>query len=189
MKNKNIDLKDLKNSPYFTAAVLIIVILGLIAGIVLFTLNIADIKKDIVSAKESYVLNLKEVETLEKLRDASKKAEDQLKVYDGILPNELGDAYVLEEQMVKGMQNFGLTVNSSSLSQAQSATMETSFAVNVTGTFANIHGYMNYIAGQKQIQRLDRCTLSANGDGTYTADLIVTVLSESGATNAPAAAQ
>lgn len=186
---KNIDFKDLKNSPIFTVVILVLVILLLIGGIVFFTLDIGNIKKDIVSAKESYVLNLKEVETLEKLRDASKKAEEQLKVYDGILPNELGDAYVLEEQMVKGMQNFGLTVNSSSISQAQSATMETSFAVNVTGTFANIHGYMNYIASQKQIQRLDRCTLSANGNGTYTADLTVTVLSESGATNAPAAAQ
>ncbi len=185
--NKNINFKDLKNSPIFTVVILVLVILGLIAGIVLFTLDIGNIKKDIVSAKESYVLNLKEVATLEKLRDASKKAEEQLKVYDGILPNELGDGYLLEEQMIKGMQNFGLTVNSSSISQAQSATMETSFAVNVTGTFANIHSYMNYIAGQKQIQRLDRCTLNANDDGTYTADLTVTVLSESGATNVAAA--
>ncbi len=187
MKNKNIDLKDLKNSPYFTAAVLVIVILLLIGGIVYFTLGIGDIKKDIVSAKESYVLNLKEVETLEKLRDASKKAEEQLKVFEGILPDSLGDGYLLEEEMVKGMQNFGLTVNSSSISQAQSTTMETSFAVNVTGTFANIHSYMNYIAGQKQIQRLDKCTLTSNNDGTYTADLVVTVLSEGGATNVAAA--
>lgn len=187
MKNKNIDFKDLKNSPIFTVVALVLVILIIIGGIVFFTLDTANIKKDIVSAKESYVLNLKEVATLEKLRDASKKAEEQLKVFDGILPQELGDGYLLEEEMVKGMQNFGLTVNSSSVTQAQSATMETSFAVNVTGTFANIHGYMNYIAGQKQIQRLDKCTLTSNNDGTYTADLVVTVLSESGATNVAAA--
>lgn len=183
---KNIDIKQLKNSPYFTAVLLFLVIILIIGCIVYFTMGINTVKKDIVSAKESYVLNLKEVETLEKLRSASRKAEEQLKVFDGILPEELGDAYILEEEIVKGMENFGLTVNSSSVSQTQGATYETSFAVNVTGTFTNIHGYMNYIAGQKQIQRLDKCVLTTTGSGEYNADLVVTVLSVNGASNVAA---
>lgn len=179
--NKNIDMKGVKDSPYFTAVALLLVIALIIGGIVYFTLGIKKTKKDIVAAKESYYLNVKEVQALEQLKAQSEQAEKKLKEYDGILPGELGDCFLLEEEFVKKLESFDLVVNSVEVSQIQLQTMETSFTVNVTGKFANIHGYMNYVASQKQLQRVDALTISAASDGNYTADMVVTLLSESGA--------
>ena len=62
-----------------------------IAIIVYFILGIFQTKDDIVAARESYKKNLQEIAILEELRAQSEKAEAQLEVYKGILPDELGD--------------------------------------------------------------------------------------------------
>lgn len=178
---KKIDMKDVVGSPYFTSAILMLIIVGLIAGLVLFTLDINKTKVEITKAKEAYALNMQEIQILERLREDSKVAEAKLAEYDGILPSELGDVYIYEENFVKGLENFGLKVNSCSFSQVQAQTKETSFTVNISGKYNNIHSYMNYVASQKQLQRVDSATFTVDSEGMYIADIVITILSEYGA--------
>ena len=181
MKGKKIDIKDIKNSPYTSAVGLVLVIALVIGVIVYFSMGIAETKKEIVDVRESYKKNLQEIAILEELRAQSEKAEAQLEVYKGILPDELGDVYILQEDVVATCRNFGLEVGSVSVTQVPAQTQETTFVLNVSGTFGNIHSYMEYISGLEQMHRFDEISLSTESDGEYSATLSLTILSQNGA--------
>ncbi len=181
MKGKKIDIKDIKNSPYTSAIGLVFVILLVIGIIVYFSMGIAETKKEIVAVRESYKKNLQEIAILEELRAQSEKAEAQLEIYKGILPDGLGDVYILQEDVVNACENFGLTVASASVTQVPAQTQETTFLLDVSGSFENIHSYMEYISGLEQMHRFDEITLSPKGDGEYSAKLSLTILSQNGA--------
>lgn len=181
MKGKKIDLKEIKNSPYTSAVGLILVMLLIIGIIVYFCLGIAETKKEIVAVRESYKKNLQEIAILEELRAQSEKAEAQLEVYKGILPDGLGDIYILQEDVVGTCENFGLDVTSINVTQVPAQTQETTFVFNVSGTFENIHSYMKYISELEQMHRFDAISLVDEGNGKYTATLSLTILSQNGA--------
>lgn len=181
MKGKKIDIKDIKNSPYTSAVGLFLVIALVIGIIVYFSMGIVETKKEIVSVRESYKKNLQEIAILEELRAQSEKAEAQLEVYKGILPDELGDVYILQEDVVGTCENFGLEVSSISVTQIPAQTQETTFSLDMTGSFENIHSYMEYISGLEQMHRFDSISLSPKDDGAYTAKLSLTILSQNGA--------
>ena len=167
MKGKKIDIKDIKNSPYTSAVGLFLVIALVIGIIVYFSMGIAETKKEIVQVRESYKKNLQEIAILEELRAQSEKAEAQLEVYKGILPDELGDVYILQEDVVGTCENFGLDVTSVSVTQIPAQTQETTFALEISGTFENIHGYMEYISALEQMHRFDAISLSPKDDGKW----------------------
>lgn len=180
MKNKNIDLKDLKNSPYTTAVILALVIILVIAAVAYLIYDIIQTKNEIVEVRASYQESLKEIAILEELRAQSEKAEAQLEVYKGILPDELGDVYILQEDVIETCENFGLEITTIQVTQVPAQTQETVFVFNVKGTFENIHSYMSYISTLEQIHRFDAVTLVKNGDG-YEATLSLAILSQNGA--------
>lgn len=180
MKGKNIDLKELKNSPYTIAVVLVLVILLVIAGISYLIYDIVQTKNEIVEVRASYQQNLKEIAVLEELRAQSEKAEQQLEVYKGILPDELGDIYLLQEDVVTTCENFGLKVSEIQVTQVPAQTQETIFVFNVEGTFENIHSYMAYISTLEQIHRFDAVSLIKNDD-KYAATISLAILSQNGA--------
>ena len=124
-----------------------------------------------------------EIAILEELRAQSEKAEEQLEMYKGILPDGLGDIYVLEEDVVATCENFGLTVKSVQVNQILSETQETTFELSVEGTFFNIHSYMAYMSGLEQMHRFDSVSLSRNSSDTslYVANIKLVVLSQNGA--------
>ena len=180
MKGKEIKFEDIKNSPYTTAVILAIVIALIIAGIAFLISDIVKTKKEIVQVRISYQENLKEIEILEELRAQSEKAEQQLEIYKGILPDDLGDVYMLQEDVVATCKNFGLQLSTIEVTQVPAQTQETTFVFNAKGTFENIHSYMSYISTLEQIHRFDAISLVKSGDG-YEATISLTILSQNGA--------
>ncbi len=181
MKGKKIDIKDIKNSPYTTAIVLVFIIVLVIGMIVFFTMNIIQTKNEIVLVREAYNKNLKEISVLEELRAQSEKAEAQLEIYKGILPDDLGDVYMLQEDVVATCKNFGLEITSVNVTQIASQTQETVFALSVKGSFENIHSYMSYISGLTQVHRFDSVSLIKESNDVYSANISLAILSQNGA--------
>ena len=183
MKGKKINTKEITNSPYFITGLLVLVILLVIGGIVFFMIDINNIKASIVETRLQYQENIRQIAILEELRAQSEKAEEQLEKYKGILPDGLGDVYVLEEDVVATCKNFGLTVKSVQVNQVSAETQETSFNLSVECSFQNIHSYMAYMSGLEQMHRFDSVSLSrVMDDGSlYTANITLVVLSQNGA--------
>lgn len=146
-------------------------------------IDINNIKASIVETRLQYQENIRQIAILEELRAQSEKAEEQLEKYKGILPDGLGDVYVLEEDVVATCKNFGLTVKSVQVNQVSAETQETSFNLSVEGSFQNIHSYMAYMSGLEQMHRFDSVSLSrVMDDGSlYTANITLVVLSQNGA--------
>ncbi len=180
MKDIKIDFKDIKNSPYTTAVILVLVILLVIAATAYLVYDIIQTKTEIVDVRASYEANLKEIAVLEELRAKSEKAEQQLEVYKGILPDDLGDVYILQEKYITTCQNFGLEVKDVQVTQVPALTQETTFVFNVRGSFENIHSYMSYVSTLEQIHRFDTISLKKS-DGAYEATITLAVLSTNGA--------
>lgn len=187
MKGKEIKFEDIKNSPYTTAVILVLIILLVIAGISFLIYDIVQTKNEIVEVRASYQENLKEIAILEELRAQSEKAEQQLEVYKGILPDELGDVYMLQEDVVATCKNFGLELSAIEVAQVPAQTQETVFVFNAKGTFENIHSYMSYISTLEQIHRFDAISLVKSGD-EYEATISLAILSQNGATGVISAA-
>lgn len=181
MKGKEIKFEDIKNSPYTTAVILALIILLVIAGIAFLIYDIVQTKQEIVEVRASYQENLKEIAILEELRAQSEKAEQQLEVYKGILPDELGDVYMLQEDVVATCKNFGLELSAIEVTQVPAQTQETIFVFNAKGTFENIHSYMSYISTLEQVHRFDAISLVKTGDD-YEATISLAILSQNGAT-------
>ena len=118
---------------------------------------------------------------LEELRAQSEKAEAQLEIYKGILPDGLGDVYMLQEDVVATCKNFGLTVESVDVAQVPAQTQETIFVLNIKGTFENIHSYMSYISNLTQVHRFDSVNLMRENGDSYSATLSLAILSQNGA--------
>lgn len=181
MKGKKINFDDIKHSPYTSAVGLGLVMLLVIAIIIYFILGIFQTKDDIVATRESYKKNLQEIAILEELRAQSEKAEAQLEVYKGILPDELGDVYILQEDIIETCKNFGLTVSSIEVTQVPAETQETVFVFNVSGTFENLHSYMAYISELEQMHRFDAVSIIKGEKDKYNATLSLAILSQNGA--------
>lgn len=181
MKGKKINLDDIKNSPYLSAIALILVMVLIIGIIVYFVMGIFQTKDEIVAVRESSKKNLQEIAILEELRAQSEKAEAQLEVYKGILPDELGDVYVLQEEVIQTCRNFGLDVSTIEMTQVPAQTQETIFVFNVSGSFENLHSYMAYISSLEQMHRFDAISITMGEGDNYNATLSLAILSQNGA--------
>ena len=183
MKGKKINTKDITGSPYFVAGLLVLVIALVVAGIAFFIVDITKTKAKIVEAREEYALNIKEIAILEELRAQSEKAEQQLEVYKGILPDGLGDVYILQEDVIKTCKNFGLKVTSIEVTQVPAETQETIFVFNVSGSFSGIYEYMKYVSNLEQMHRIDALSITKTNDNNtqYAATISLAVLSQDGA--------
>lgn len=181
MKGKKINLDNVKNSPYVSAVALILVMVLIIGIIVYFIMGIFQTKDEIVAVRESSKKNLQEIAILEELRAQSEKAEAQLEVYKGILPDELGDVYILQEEVIETCRNFGLDVSTIEVTQLPAQTQETIFVFNVSGTFENLHSYMAYISDLEQMHRFDAVSITMGEGDNYNATLSLAVLSQKGA--------
>lgn len=175
--------KDITGSPYFVAGMLVFVIVLVIAAISYFIVDISNVKKEIVETNKLYEQNIREMAILEELRAQSEKAEQQLAIYEGILPADLGDVYILQENVVKTCENFGLEVVTIDVTQMPAQTQETTFTFNVKSSFSNIYDYLRYISNLEQMHRFDALSLKKSTDKGvgYEATISLTVLSQNGA--------
>jgi Tfp pilus assembly protein PilO len=184
--NKNLNeikFSELKESPYFVLTCYILVILLVMGGIGFGIFTIFNTKADLVATRESYQSHLQEIATLEELRAQSQKAEEQLSVYKEVLPDSLGDVYILSENVEKVCENFGLTiVEFQTPVEETSDTKETILNLSVEGSFTNIVLFMQYVSTLRQIHRIDAVSLSADDNSLYTAKMTIVQLSQDGAT-------
>ncbi len=186
-KASSIELKDITSSPYFTIGVMVVVCLAVVAGIVLLVMSINDTKKEIVEARELYAQNVKEVAILEELKVQSEDAERKLAACKNILPDTLGDVYVLQEDVVEICKGFGLSVQTCEFSVTKNETQEIVFNISATGTYNNIYEYMKYYTNLEQVHRFDSISLSRVDAENYAASFNLSFLSENGADGAVAA--
>ena len=184
--NKNLNeikFSELKESPYFVLTCYILVILLVMGGIGFGIFTIFNTKADLVATRESYQSHLQEIATLEELRAQSQKAEEQLSVYKEVLPDSLGDVYILSENVENVCENFGLTiVEFQTPVEETSDTKETILNLSVEGSFTNIVLFMQYVSTLRQIHRIDAVSLSADDNSLYTAKMTIVHLSQDGAT-------
>lgn len=190
-KNLNeISFKEMKESPYFMLAGFVLLIVLVVAALGYCVYSILGVKADYIETRESYKAHLEEIAALEELKAQSQKAEQQLSVYKEVLPDDLGDVYILSENLEKTCQNFNLTVvEFQTPTEAEAETKETVFAVSVKGSFTNIMSFMQYVSTLRQIHRVDSITLSVDEESVYTAKMTIVHLSQDGATGIVAPAQ
>ncbi|MBO5896305.1 MAG: hypothetical protein J6Q83_03315 [Clostridia bacterium] len=181
MKNKNIELKDITSSPYFVAAIMVLLIALCITSVVFFVLDIQKTKEEIKTERALYVENIKEYALLEDLKAKSEAAEKQLEECKGILPDSLGDVYILQEGVVEKCKAFGLNVTSIEHVTTTNETSEVVFTISATGSFTNIYNFMNYYTNLEQQHRFDSVVLKKDGtNGDYSTVLTLAILSENG---------
>lgn len=180
---KDIKIEDLKESPTFILGCFIFVALVVIGLIAFSIYSIIGIKADLVTTRQSYQTHLQEIATLEELRAQSQKAEEQLSAYKEVLPDSLGDIYLHAEGTEELCRNFGLKIVSFQDPVEEAAdTKETKFSMSVEGSFPNIVLFMQYVSTLRQIHRIDSINLKTTGEGVYTADLTIAILSQDGST-------
>ncbi len=187
MKGKKIEVKDITSSPYFVIGLMVLVCLLITGVVVTLIMNIDKTKKSIVEARTLYEQNVKEVALLEELKVKSEAAQEQLEACKDVLPDSLGDVFVLQEDVLKKCADFGLDVLSIDQSVAVNETQEVIFTINASGKYEHIYNFMNYYSNLERVHRFDALTLNRGADGTYNAMLTLVFLSEKGAEGAVAA--
>lgn len=188
MKNKKIDMKDVTSSPYFVAAIMFVMIVLAILVLVFFVMDIQSSKEQLVEARKTYAENVKEYAALEELKAKSEAAEKQLEECKGILPDNLGDVYILQEDVLLKCQSFGLDVTAIDFIPAMNETQEVVFTVSATASFSNIYNLMNYYSNLEQQHRFDSISLTKDqSTGLYTTTFTLAILSEGGAEGVVAA--
>lgn len=186
-KSKNIELKDITSSPYFTIAIMVIVCALVIGVIVTLIMGINNTKKEILDARKLYEQNVREVAILEELKIQSEDAQKKLDECKDILPDKLGDVYELQEEVIDVCKTFGLDVTACTFTVAQNATPEIVFAISASGSYEKIHDYMKYYTNLEQVHRFDSLNLTRVSEDVYTANFTLAFLSEQGADGAAAA--
>lgn len=188
MKGKKIELKDLTSNPFAVIGIMSIVCVLIVVGVAFLILDINNTKQEIIDARALYESNIREVALLEELKIKSEAAEAQLEACNNILPEKLGDVYVLEEEVLEKCKLFGLDVMSINHTVAVNETQEVVFTIAATASYSDIYDYMNYYSNLEQVHRFDSISLSRNADGSYSTTISLAFLSEQGAEGAVEAA-
>lgn len=188
MKGKKIEIKDITSSPFFVIGLMAFVCVLIVAIMVTLIMDINTTKKEIVDARTIYEQNVREVALLEELKVKSEAAESQLEACKNILPDNLGDVYLLEEDVLEKCKLFGLKVSAIEQAVATNETQEVVFTITATAKFSCIYDFMNYYSNLEQVHRFDSISLARNADGTYSTTLALAFLAEQGADGAVQAA-
>lgn len=184
MKGKKIEAKDITSSPFFVIGIMTFVCLLIVGIMVTLVMNINTTKKEIIDARALYEQNVREVALLEELKVKSEAAEAQLEACKNILPDNLGDVFVLQENVLEKCKLFGLDVITIDQSVASNETQEVVFTIQATTSYNSLYNLMNYYTNLEQVHRFDSLSLSRNSDGLYTVMFTLSFLAEQGADGA-----
>lgn len=188
MKGKKIEMKDITSNPFFVIGLMGLVCVLITVAVVFIMLDIDNTKKEIQDARVVYEENVREVALLEELKIKSEAAQEKLDACNNILPEKLGDVYVLEEKVLEKCKLFGLDVMTIGHVVAVNETQEVVFTISATASYQAIYDYMNYYSNLEQVHRFDSISLTRNADGTYSVTFALAFLSEQGAEGAVQAA-
>lgn len=177
-KKKQIDAKDITSSPYFVAALMGVCIAFAIAALVFLVFNINNTKNQITEARRLYIANEQEVDVLARLKKKSEEAKAQIEEYDNLLPQSLGNAYEVRENVITKFKNFGLNITAIDFVTIQNETHEIVFTISCTGSFDSIYNVMNHYSNIEQIHRIDSLSITKDSADEYTAVITLAILSE-----------
>ncbi len=177
-KKKQLDAKDVTSSPYFVAALMGVCIALAIAGLVFFIININNTKNQITEARRLYIANEREVDVLAELKKKSEEAYAQIEEFDNLLPQSLGNAYELRDNVLTKFTNFGLNVTAIDFITVKNETHEIVFTISCTGSFESIYNVMNHYSNIEQIHRIDSLSITKDSADDYTAVITLAILSE-----------
>ena len=177
-KKKQLDAKDVTSSPYFVAALMGVCIAIAIAGLVFFILQINTTKNQITEARRLYIANEQEVDVLAELKKKSEEAYAQIEEFDNLLPQSLGNAYELRDNVLTKFTNFGLNVTAIDFITVKNETHEIVFTISCTGSFESIYNVMNHYSNIEQIHRIDSLSITKDSADDYTAVITLAILSE-----------
>ena len=175
---KQIDIKDITSSPYFVAALMGICIALTIAALVFFILDINKTKKDITAARQLNVACENDANILGKLKEESDQASARLEECESILPQSLGNAYELQEDVTYKFESFGASVTAIEFITTKNETNEIVFTITCSGSFESIYNVMNYYSNIEQVHRIDSLNLTKDSEGIYSAVITLAILSE-----------
>lgn len=184
MKNKKIEVKDITSNPFFVIGIMSFVCVLILAIMVTLVMDINTTKQDILDARKLYEENVREVALLEELKVKSEAAEEQLEACKNILPDSLGDVFILQEDVLEKCKLFGLNVLSIEQTVATNETHEVVFTITATTSYQNLYDVMNYYTNLEQVHRFDSLSLARNADGSYNATFSLAFLAEQGAEGA-----
>ena len=134
MKGKKIEAKDITSNPLFVIGLLSFVCVIITVIMVFIMIDIDNTKKEIQDARALYEENVREVALLEDLKIKSEAAQEKLEDCNNILPEELGDVFVLEEEVLKKCKLFGLDVMTINHTVAVNETQEVVFTISATAS-------------------------------------------------------
>lgn len=175
---KSIDVKDITASPYFVAALMGVCIALTIAALVFFILDINKTKSEITEARRLNVACQQDAQLLDKLKAESDAASARLEECENILPQSLGNAYVVQEDVIEKFEAFGVSVTAIEFVTTTNETNEIVFTITCTGGFENIYNVMNYYSNLEQIHRIDSLNLTKDSQDNHTAVITLAILSE-----------
>ncbi len=177
-QKKQIDAKDITASPYFVAALMGVCIALAIAGLVFIILDIKTTKNQITEARRLYIANEQEVNVLSELKKKSEEANAKIEEYEHLLPQSLGNAYEVQEDVIARFENFGVSVTAIEFVTVKNETNEIVFTVTCSGDFENIYNVMNHYSNIEQVHRIDSFNLAKDTANNYTAVITLAILSE-----------
>lgn len=184
MKGKKIEVKDITSNPFFVIGIMIFVCVLITVAMVFIIMDVDKTKDEIIDARKMYEQNVKEVALLEELKVKSEAAQEQLEACNSILPESLGDVFILQEDVLEKCKLFGLNVATIDQTVAVNETQEIIFTISATASFSDIYDFMNYYSNLEQVHRFDSITLARSADGTYNVTLSLVFLAEQGADGA-----
>jgi hypothetical protein len=149
-----------------------------IAGLVFFILQINTTKNQITEARRLYIANEQEVDVLAELKKKSEEAYAQIEEFDNLLPQSLGNAYELRDNVLTKFTNFGLNVTAIDFITVKNETHEIVFTISCTGSFESIYNVMNHYSNIEQIHRIDSLSVTKDSANEYTAVITLAILSE-----------
>lgn len=175
---KQIDVKDITASPYFVAALMGICIALTVAALVFFIIDINKTKNEITAARRLNIACQQDEALLDKLKIESENASARLEECENILPQSLGNAYEVQEDVIVKCESFGLDVTAIEFTTVTNETNEIVFTITCTGSFESIYNTMNYYSNLEQVHRIDSLNLTKDSQGNYTAVMTLAILSE-----------
>lgn len=165
---KDINFKNIKESPIFFAVVIGLFTVLVLAFSVYLINNIFSLKTQMTEVKKKYEENCQQVIALQVIQAKYGQLVKEKDALDRMLP-DVGDpeeyTYTMMQELYDTADKYHLTV--SSLEKpivSASYTTEITAQLTVNGTYSNITAFIEYYAGLEPIHRIEKFDLADHTD-------------------------
>ncbi len=181
---KDINLKNLKDSPIFFAVLIgLFTVLVLVFSVYLIN-DIFSLKTQMTEVKKKYEENYQQVVALKVIQAKYGQLVKEKDALDRMLP-DVGDTeeytYTMMQELYDVADKFHLSVNTMEKPVVSTSyTMEITAQLTVQGTYSNITAFVDYYAGLEAIHRIEKFDISGHSDENLKqAEITVVALTKS----------